>query len=438
MKANNINQRITLSSSFQGGLGENLWSTVLLKSGASKTGHIFTKEFLKNNVAKFDKIPIFLYKLDGMRKHLNEDMIRKFPNGIYGNLVGWTSNTRYQENGEDGAIVSDVKIIDSVLDKTISDSKRDAEHLQPGLSVDIDAFSRTVLSTDGKRYMHVYELRKVRSADIVDFPAGGGKFVKRITQSCEKNVILNCMASDLAVKYNVTPNADEQPGQIIDRILQSNYEGMEKLVAHLKYVKDLISRDLLTESITILGLLIDGKADEVQPAIEMLEKSRSIEEQNKMNEETMETPESEAKENERVTQQISDLKKELGDKITEVNTLAAANAALRESLADVTQSLNTANREIFVTRIVQSSPVLSGYAGNQDVLSSIFMKSLIAAPTEDDVKVLVKDRENLLKTADVNPVKGMGKASDTEIVNKDNKETKPSVGDTMIGLLRGN
>jgi len=253
------------------------WEVVIIESGPSKNGKIYSSEVLKKAVNLFDNAKCFVYQFaDGLKSHLPE-YAKNFSKGFVENLVGWFENPRFTAYIKDGVrkegIVAKLHIAEGAerLKKLLTDAWENGKKNLLGLSIDAEG----LLAGD-----QVISIDRVNSVDIVTHPAAGGAFQRLLADiNPQKKEVKTKMKSLFEFVAEINPElvaglkedklTPEHKLSFLKEIVKFAKGGNESL----KRLKEVNIKDLIQSALdAVKNKDLDGAAQVLEEILAIAEK----------------------------------------------------------------------------------------------------------------------------------------------------------------------
>ena len=163
------------------------WKVLVIQTGLSKNGNLYTQEVLQNSAKKFNNVKVFAYEFSGKYfEHLPENL--ELDKGYIKNLVGDLNDCRFEEIDENtSGIVADLNVYNDFYRKLFKNMYDEGKMDVVGFSAVMEAEVEPEYYQN-KQINDVKQIYNVKSVDVVSSPAAGGRILNIIESQRRKEV----------------------------------------------------------------------------------------------------------------------------------------------------------------------------------------------------------------------------------------------------------
>ena len=245
--------RETLSGRFSERGDGSKFPVVIIRSGLSKNGVLYTPEVLEKSVPLFEGAKAYVFRqVSGDADHLSDELRKNVPQGFVANIAGWYENVRMCEDEGVPAIIADLHISKNMQDirELLTDAFDNDKQDVIGLSIDAEGMFSTGVH-EGKKVRVVDSIELVNSVDLVTHPAAGGRFMKMVAsmkdiekaEAAVPGAILKMIRESVptwAEGFSVDeiPETCDEAMTLLSDILESTYDRARSLLENEDVVDD--------------------------------------------------------------------------------------------------------------------------------------------------------------------------------------------------------
>jgi len=218
-----------------------IWDVVLIESGLSKNGTFYPSEVLKKALPLFVDLKALAFRLGSSVQDMFDHAPSETNTGRFiENVIGWYEDVRFGEfkkpDGSKGeGIVAKLRILEGAewLKKNLLDAWENGKGDLFGLSIDAEGLIQDAV-IEGKQVKLVKEIEQVKSTDIVNNPAAGGRFTRLVASMGDyqmKEFLDLIKAGKPAMLDGFSePAQGDDLKQYVMRVLESNQLRYENLI----------------------------------------------------------------------------------------------------------------------------------------------------------------------------------------------------------------
>ena len=165
----------------EAGEGGREWDVRIVQAGISKNGRFYPLEVLRRDASLFEGARVYTYDrlLKGKEifDHLSDEELRANPQGYAKDLVGFIKAPHVEGSILMGTLV----VLEGAawLRQNLQDAAKRGRLDLYGLSIDAEGDGHYLERAEGK-ILHVDSIHRVRSVDVVTYPAAGGQFLRLV------------------------------------------------------------------------------------------------------------------------------------------------------------------------------------------------------------------------------------------------------------------